>query len=85
MIIKKDFKINQKVWCILDLNDAFWAEGIIVSEKKISEKGIQFFKVKFNNGNIENIICHKVFPTKEELQDYLNDLQFGKFLIKGGG
>ena len=61
---KSQFLLGQKVWCILDFSDGLFEEGIIDSEKLMSEYGRAFYKVSFNNNTFVNVFSHNIFETK---------------------
>ena len=74
---KSQFLLGQKVWCILDFSDGLFEEGIINSEKLMSEYGRAFYKVSFSNNIFVNVFSHNIFETKQKLLDYVNNLVYG--------
>jgi len=74
---KSRFLLGQKVWCILDLSDGLFSEGVIDSEWKMSEYGRAFYKVSLNDDTFVNVFSHNIFETKQELLNYVNDLVYG--------
>lgn len=74
---KNRFLLGQKVWCILDLSDGFFSEGVISSERLMSEYGRAFYKVFFNDDTFVNVFSHNIFETEKELLNYVNNLVYG--------
>ena len=74
---KNRFLLGQKVWCILDLSDGLFSEGVISSERLISEYGYAFYKVSFKDNTFVNVFSHNIFETKQKLLDYVNNLVYG--------
>ena len=74
---KSRFLLGQKVWCILDLSDGFFSEGVISSERLMSEYGRAFYKVSFKDNTFVNVFLHNIFETEKELLDYVNNLVYG--------
>ena len=74
---KSRFLLGQEIWCILDLSDGLFSEGIIDSECKMSEYGRSFYKIDLKNDTFVNVFSHNIFETKQKLLDYVNDLVYG--------
>ena len=74
---KSRFLLGQKVWCILDLSDGFFAEGTIDSEWQMSEYGRSFYKIALEDNTFVNVFSHNIFETKQKLLDYVNNLVYG--------
>lgn len=71
---KSQFLLGQKIWCILDLSNKHFTEGIINSEKLMSEYGRAFYKVSLNDDTFVNVFEHNIFKNKAELFNYIDDL-----------
>ena len=57
---KNRFLLGQKVWCILDLSDSLFVEGIIDSEWQMSEYGLAFYKISLNDNTYVNVFVHNI-------------------------